>query len=355
MTSQLFSSLSHSNLTDSSLSSSSSNDTINSSSHSNLIRIRSIIEKGIKFVEKKFNLHDFLVNSNTIINNMSTFNSIHSNSLNNSGFYFLNHTNFSTPTSQYSTNMPNTCQSSSSLSNNNNNNNNFGSSSSLNSNISSQHTNSNTSNTYIDYLSAIISNSLFSPINSGSPLSNSSLILSNNSSNNNINNTNITNSNSLSSISGSVSGSGGGGCGGGNINSSNVMSQLNITLLTEPYSRQQPNIGSNRKKLEIQIATKISQAVSLFNARTRIELIAIDTPDNVIQTLANYLHLEMEEQCFNANWLLFLEKLENTRFKKQLCNFRLNELIRDLRYVKKSKVFVFYSLRSEQFKLLVAP
>ncbi len=250
--------------------------------------------------------------------------------------------------------MPNTCQSSSSLSNNNNNNN-FGSSSSLNSNISSQHTNSNTSNTYIDYLSAIISNSLFSPINSGSPLSNSSLILSNNSSNNNINNTNITNSNSLSSISGSVSGSGGGGCGGGNINSSNVMSQLNITLLTEPYSRQQPNIGSNRKKLEIQIATKISQAVSLFNARTRIELIAIDTPDNVIQTLANYLHLEMEEQCFNANWLLFLEKLENTRFKKQLCNFRLNELIRDLRYVKKSKVFVFYSLRSEQFKLLVAP
>ena len=62
---------------------------------------------------------------------------------------------------------------------------------------------------------------------------------------------------------------------------------------------------------------------------------------------------EMEEQYFNANWAHFLEKLNNVKSKKQLSNFKLDELIHDLRYVKKSKVFVFYSLKSDQFKLLV--
>jgi len=133
------------------------------------------------------------------------------------------------------------------------------------------------------------------------------------------------------------------------------MSLVNITILTEPYNRQQGNIGSNRKKLEAQIVAKISHLFALFSSRTRIEVIAIDTPDNVIQCLANCLHLEMDETYFNGNWTQFLDKLNNIKFRKQLCNFRLSELIHDLRYGKKSKVFIFYSLKSDQFKLIVAP
>ena len=133
------------------------------------------------------------------------------------------------------------------------------------------------------------------------------------------------------------------------------MSQLNVTLLLEPSNKQQSSSSSNRKKLESQIVSKISHVFALFNTRVRIELIVIETPDNVIQSLANGLHLEMDEQYFNANWISCLEKLNNPKYKKQLCNFKLDEVIHDLRYIKKSKVFILYSLKSDQFKLLVAP
>jgi hypothetical protein len=289
----------------------STNETLNSNSNSNpsnienFVRIRSIIDKSLKFIGKEFNLQEFLINSNEIINKITSYNSIYSSSIQNSGFHFLNQ-NYSTPTSLTPTAS--------------NTNSNFGSSNSLLSN--SQVLNNPSNNTYIDYLS-----SLLSPINpsySASPVQSSYNI----------------NINSISSNTSS--------------NSSNIMSQLNITILTEPYSKQQSSGNSNRKKLEQQIVAKVSHVFSLFNSKTRIELIAIETPDNVIQCLAHCLRLEMEEQYFNANWAQFLEKLNNIRFKKQLTNFKLDELIHDLRYVKKSKVFVFYSLKSDQFKLLVA-
>jgi hypothetical protein len=296
----------------------STNETINSSgnnasssSNQNFLRIRSLIDKGLKFIEKKFNLQEFLVNSNTIINNMSSFNSLNSSSIHGNGFQFINQ-NFSTPNS-----IINSMPSSTTM-------NNFGSTSSLSSSVQSSSNISN--NTYIDYLTSIISNVLSpNPLSySASPVPTNSTI-----------NTNIS-ANSSS-------------------NTSNIMSMLNITILTEPYNKQQSSGNTNRKKLESQIVSKISHVFSLFSSRTRIEVIAIETHDNVLQCLANSLHLEMDEQYFNSNWAQFLEKLNNIRYKKQLCNFRLDELIHDLRYVKKSKVFVFYSLRSDQFKLIVAP
>jgi hypothetical protein len=62
----------------------------------------------------------------------------------------------------------------------------------------------------------------------------------------------------------------------------------------------------------------------------------------------------MEDQFFYMNWNQCLEKIGNTKYKKQLCNFRLDEILYDYRYSKKSKVFILYSLKSGGFKLLVA-
>ena len=136
--------------------------------------------------------------------------------------------------------------------------------------------------------------------------------------------------------------------------STNAFSQLNITILHENSGKQQQQTA-NRKKYEAQILPKIGQVLSLFSSRTRVELIGIDSPDNVIQCLASGLHLEADEASFSSNWTQCLEKLSNTRFKKQLISFKLDEVIRELRYVECSKVFIFYSLKTNQFKLIVIP
>ena len=134
----------------------------------------------------------------------------------------------------------------------------------------------------------------------------------------------------------------------------NNMPQLNITLLLEPSSRSQSSNSSNvnRKKLETQIVNKIGHVFALFSTRTRIELIAIETPDNVIQALANGLHLDMDESAYMGNWNQCLDKI-NQKYRKQLTNFKLDDIIRDLRYSKRSKVFMLYSLKSDQYKLIV--
>lgn len=132
------------------------------------------------------------------------------------------------------------------------------------------------------------------------------------------------------------------------------MSQINMTFLLEPSNRAQQNNSTNKKKLELQLITKIGHIFSIFSSKTRIELIAIETPENVIQALANGLHLDMDEASFQNNWNQCLEKI-NLKHRKQLTNFRLDEIIKDLRYVRRSKVFVLFSLKSDQFKLIVIP
>ena len=141
------------------------------------------------------------------------------------------------------------------------------------------------------------------------------------------------------------------------FNNSSNTSQINTTLLVETSSRQQSSErgGSTRKKLESQILSKMSHIFSLFSSKTRIELIALEVQDNVIQCLANGLRLDMDEQYFHSNWLHCLDKLNNPKSKKQLCNHKLDEIIHELRYVKKSKVFILYSLKSDQYKIIVVP
>jgi serine/threonine protein kinase len=261
----------------------------NSPNSFSFLKLRSVLDKGVKLVEKKLNLTDFLMSTNTLINNMTSFNSINF-SIYGQLLPFTSNTNL---------NHPNT--NSSSIS-------------------SSSSSNGSTLNnfSYFDLLnSSLAANTYTSNINFGSsPAS-------------------VSNTSIISSSSSSL----------------NTTSQLNTIILVEQATRSQ----SSRKKFESQIIPKISHILNLFNSRTRIELIAIDTPDNVIQVLAKELHLEMNLESFDSNWLQCLEKLNNTRYKRQLISLRFDEIIKDLRYTKKSKVFILFSLKTHQFKLLVTP
>ena len=292
----------------------------NSAANQSFVKFRSLIEKGYKLIEKKFNLNDFLNFSNIIINNITSVHSVSSPASFLSTSFFTS-SNILNSTQSF---MLPSSSSSSTLSNlfNNLSLTNSMSSSNLNQNSNS---NVNNSNTYSDFVNSLL------------------------------NTASIVSTNSLSMPSMPQSASGISSSNSTTAMPNNVMSQLNITILLEPSSKQQSTSGSTRKKLEQQLVAKLTHIFSLFSSRTRIELIAIETPDNVIQTLANGLHLEMEEQYFNANWMVCLEKLNNSKYKKQLCNFKLDEILHDLRYFKKSKVFILYSLKSDQFKLVVAP
>lgn len=128
-------------------------------------------------------------------------------------------------------------------------------------------------------------------------------------------------------------GGGGGGAGGG--------TQPGLSL---PY----------RKRIETQIIAKCNNVFPIFNSRTRIEIIVIDLPDNVLGVLASTLRLDQDEQAFQNSWNQCLEQIGNLKHRRLLGNYNLDQTIRDLRFAKRSKVFILFNMRNDQFKLLVA-
>lgn len=288
---------------ESSLSSTLNNNNNNNSSlasspsNQSFLKFRSMIERGFRFFEKKINLNDFLSQASDAIRTMTPLGALNSSS---SLLPFLN--------SPFSSNQ---AQISGTLTS-------YNSSSSLAQAVTSFN-GSAQANSYIDFLSSL--KSIGTSMSSASSQHSSSPAISSTSSTLTLTNT----------------------------------SQVNITYLLEPSNKPQTIGNANRRKLESQVISKLNHIFGIFNSKTRIELIVIETPENVIQALANGLHLEMEEQYFSSNWNQCLDKINNHKYKKQLCNFKLEEILHDLRYLKRSKVFILYSLKSEQFKLLVAP
>ena len=313
-TSQIFLTNSYQNLSTFNSSVNNPNHHLNSASaelfQSQFLKVRSLVDNGIRFIERKLNLEDFLKSSNTLINNLQSFNSINSSSMQNSGFLFPVSGSNSSGVASVVGNASNVSLASGMSSN------------------SATNVNNTCSNAvYADLLSSMFATSSSASFISSPAVSSTSA--------------NSAGSNPNSNLA--------------SFSTANMSSQINITLLSEPSTRQQGNDrGSNKKKLEAQLVSKVNSVCNLFNARTRIELIAIEVQDNVIQCLATGLHLEMDEQYFNQNWQQCLDKL-NIKAKKQLANFRVDEIIKDLRYSRRSKIFILYSLKSDQFKLLVTP
>ena len=257
------------------------NGSTNGSNCQGVVRFRSMIDRGVRFVEKRFSLNDFLVATSYIIDKMPSLSP-------------LNSINFPLPPNSFI--LP--AQSPGNVANPNTQ---FGN--------------------YTEVVNFCIEK--FPPPN------------------------NISHACTASNVTASPAPSSSTGTG--------IFSQLNMTILQETTSRSR---AANKSKLESQITSKINHVISLFNSRVRIELIAIDTPDNVIQCLASNLHLESDETSFNSNWTQCLEKLNNIKLKKQLISFRLDEVLKGLRYGRdgpRSKVFILYSLKTDQFRLLVLP
>ncbi|RMZ99580.1 Eukaryotic translation initiation factor 2-alpha kinase 4 [Brachionus plicatilis] len=247
------------------------------------LSIRSWIDRGFRFMEKEFNLNDFMAQSNQIINSISSIGS----------------TNFANSNLQLiSSPIANSLLGSGGLN-------------------TTRRVSSSSNQSYMDLVNSMLSpqSSSLNPLVSSSPAV-------------------PTSSASATNL--------------------NCMSQLNVTLLLEPANRQQTNSNVNRKKLEQQVIGKLGQVFSIFSARTRIDLVVIETHENVIQILANHLHLEQDKTCFHNNWNICMEKINNKKLSRQLNNFRLGEILYELRYVKKSKVFIIYGYKSDQYKLLVA-
>jgi hypothetical protein len=139
-----------------------------------------------------------------------------------------------------------------------------------------------------------------------------------------------------------------------NTMSSGSLTSSNSSLNNLSVNSRNSNTSLNYKKIESQTVTRLAHILQLFSNRTRIEVIAIEIIDSVLQQLANSIHFDCDEQHFALNWKDFLDKL-NPKCRKQIINFKLEEILRDLRYKARSKVFVIYSLKSEQYKIFVAP
>ena len=114
------------------------------------------------------------------------------------------------------------------------------------------------------------------------------------------------------------------------------------------------NSNLTLKKLESQIINRLMHILQLFSTRTRIEVIAVEIIDLILQQLANSVHLDCDEQHFDLQWKDFIDKL-NPRSRKLITSLRLEEVLRDLRFRARSKIFIIYSLKSEHFKVFVVP
>ncbi len=131
-----------------------------------------------------------------------------------------------------------------------------------------------------------------------------------------------------------------------------TQSAINLSLASTSSNNSPINV--TRKKTEAHILQRIQSTLQLFSTKARIELIAIDLQELIVHTLANNLRLDLDEQIFSSSWLACMDKL-NFKLRKQLVVYKLDELLYDLRFVKRSKVFVFYSLKTEAFRVIVAP
>lgn len=148
-----------------------------------------------------------------------------------------------------------------------------------------------------------------------------------------------------------------------NQSSLNNWSQLNITILQDSQRQQSTSIsnnvgssggGSSSNANINRIIARLTHLFSIFSSRTRIEIIVIDSPDLVIQTLGTYINIDCDEKTLHQYFTKCYDKLIK-KYEKQLINYRLEDILKDLRFIKKSKVFILCSLNGEYYKLLVAP
>ncbi|UJR36098.1 hypothetical protein I4U23_028833 [Adineta vaga] len=123
--------------------------------------------------------------------------------------------------------------------------------------------------------------------------------------------------------------------------------QLNIYLyLTEAIHKSIP-----KKKIENQVQYKLSSIASLFTSKSRIEVFVFDIPDSILTLIISTLLIE-DEVSYNTSMPTIIKQIPQTRFHDTI--YRFSTQFKELRFQKKSKLFVISSYKTDFYRFMAA-
>ncbi|CAF2775368.1 unnamed protein product [Rotaria sp. Silwood2] len=122
--------------------------------------------------------------------------------------------------------------------------------------------------------------------------------------------------------------------------------QLNIYLyLIEPMNKSIP-----KKKIENQVQYKLSTISSLFTSKSRIEVFVFDISDLILTIIISTLLIE-DEASYNISLRATIEKVP-PRFHDTI--YRFSDQLKELRFIKKAKLFVIASYKTDFYRFMAA-
>ncbi|CAF0823490.1 unnamed protein product [Adineta steineri] len=147
----------------------------------------------------------------------------------------------------------------------------------------------------------------------------------------------------------------------GGISMKNAPSLSSLTSNNEPVSAgAQLNIylylidsilkSIPKKKIENQVHYKLSTISSLFTSKSRIEVFVFDIPDLILTILISTLLIE-DEISYNSSVRTLIEKIP-TRFHDTI--YRFSDQLKEIRFLKKSKLFVISSYKTDFYRFMAA-
>lgn len=95
---------------------------------------------------------------------------------------------------------------------------------------------------------------------------------------------------------------------------------------------------------------KLSSITLFFTSKSRIEVFVFDTPDSILTTIISTLVIE-DEVHFDSSLRTIIEKIQ-PRYHDTIC--RSANQMKELRFVKKSKLFVISSYKTDFYRFMVA-
>ncbi|CAF4393029.1 unnamed protein product [Rotaria socialis] len=122
--------------------------------------------------------------------------------------------------------------------------------------------------------------------------------------------------------------------------------QLNFYL----YFIEAMHKSISKKKIENQLQYKFSSISTLFTSKSRIEIFVFDVPDSILTTLISTLCIE-DEVSYYKSLRLTIEQIP-TRFHDTINRF--SDQLKELRFVKKSKLFVIVSYKTDFYRFMAA-
>jgi len=100
----------------------------------------------------------------------------------------------------------------------------------------------------------------------------------------------------------------------------------------------------------LKVQYKLSTISSLFTSKSRIEVFVFDVPDSILTIIISTLLIE-DEISYNTSLRTINEKIP-TRFQETISRF--SDQLKELRFIKRSKLFVMSSYKTDFYRFLAA-